>query len=120
MTHTPGPWKRRGWLIVNPQNDGLILDGRMKRPKSLFESFVWDSARSTDEQTANIILANTAPELFEACHKALDGMYNQYPQYETMSCEALQHPDMDCYAVEVILDIRAAIAKAEPPQRGRR
>ena len=61
-------------------------------------------------------LFRTAPELLEACHKALDGMYNQYPQYETMSCEALQHPDMDCHAVEVILDIRAAIAKAEGEQ----
>ena len=65
MSHTPGPWERRGWLIVNPRNDGLILDGRMKRPKSLFESFVWDSARSVDEQTANINLAECAPELLE-------------------------------------------------------
>ena len=116
MTHTPGPWERQGWLIVNPQNDGLILDGRMKRPTSLFESFVWDSKRSIEEQTANIILAESAPELLEACSKALDGMYNQFPQYETISNEELQHPDMECYAIEVILQIRAAIAKAEGEQ----
>ncbi len=53
------------------------------------------------------------PELLEACNKALDGMYNQFPQYETMTSQEMRHPDMACYAVEVILDIRAAIAKAE-------
>lgn len=61
-------------------------------------------------------LHRTAPRLLAACYKALDGMYDQFPQYETMSSKEMRHPHLDCYAVEVILDIRAAIAKAEGEQ----
>ena len=61
-------------------------------------------------------LHRAAPELLEACYKALDGMYDQFPQYETATSTELSLPDMDCYATEVILQIRAAIAKAEGVQ----
>ena len=64
----------------------------------------------------NAALIAAASELLEACYEALDGMYDQHPQYETMTSEEMRHPEMDCYAVEVILDIRAAIAKAEASQ----
>ena len=126
MTHTPGPWKlethKDGYFdIVRPWDKDVAPDNT-----ACFSSYmgahiaevIYQSTGVANKEQAltNAALITAAPELLEACHKALDGMYDQYPQYETMSCEALRRPEMDCYAVEVILDIRAAIAKAEGEQ----
>lgn len=51
-------------------------------------------------------------ELLAACDKALDGIFDFRPELENLTDGELRHPDNDCYAAEVILQIRAAIAKA--------
>ena len=123
MTHTPGPWE----AIDNPDGiidivrhwDAEVTSGNSAAFGSVLGAHIAEvpytiTGIPTREQAlANSALLAAAPELLEACHKALDGMYDQHPQYETMSSKEMRHPEMDCYAVEVILDIRAAIAKAE-------
>lgn len=58
-------------------------------------------------------LEGISAQLLRSCEKSLDGIYDQNPEYETMTDVELEHPDNDCYIVEVILDVRAAIAAAK-------
>ena len=112
MTHTPGPWEvgPRGKYYQQHYRTIIVEDPLLGTNEVAWVICDWDET----EPDAALIAA--APELLEACYKTLDGMYNQFPQYETISNKELQHPDMECYAIEVILQIRAAIAKAEREQ----
>jgi len=66
MAHTPGPWERWGWLIVDSQHR-LIADLRPKHPTSAFEGWLSNYSVTVAEIEANATLLYAANDLLAAC-----------------------------------------------------
>lgn len=69
--HTPGPYKRDGDLLYKLENH-VGLGGLVVERNRVAISIRHSSSVSAEEVEANIALHEAAPDLLEACERALD------------------------------------------------
>jgi len=68
--HVPGPYTRRGLLVLDSENH-LLADCRYRHPASVAEDWLPNSA-TLEERVATAELFTAAPELLAACSAALE------------------------------------------------
>ena len=113
MTHTPGPWKHKGTLIINPQSPLLKphdtgIGGQIAEVTGL-------GNENHATQIANAIIITAAPELLAALKIAETEMTHDVPRdcWATgpLTGDAIQDLII-CPGCIALVKIRAAIAKA--------
>ena len=60
MSHTPGPWVKDGWSILDQENRTVICN-----------VLPWDSSGCRDEDISNARLIAAAPDMMEALERII-------------------------------------------------
>jgi hypothetical protein len=98
MKHTKGPWGVSSGVIVISKEGRLI--------SNCFDlSMIDDDQHTMEESIANAHLISAGPELLEACKDIAVLLEIDY-----------ENEDLTADAIDILLDIRNAISKAEGKQ----